>query len=118
VVDDDEPVARLICDALSAEGHAATRAAGAEQALERLLRQDVDLVICDMRMPGMSGGEVHATLCRERPDLVQRLLLTTGDTLGNAVDALGPGHAVEVLCKPFDLDDLRARVRGRLDGHE
>ncbi len=65
-------------------------------------------------MPEMSGERLLEELRRERPDLTRRVLWTTGDTLGTGPEQLSRRTGLEVLTKPFDLDDLRDRVRRRL----
>ena len=118
VVDDDEAVARLICDALDKDGLIAQRASDGWQALERLVGEPFDLVICDVKMPDMNGERLYEELCRTRPELSRRVLWTTGDTLGTAPDELARRTGLAVLTKPFDLDELRDRVREHLDRTE
>ncbi len=111
VVDDEEPLARLICETLAEDGHATERVGDAPEALSLLARQDFDLIISDLKMPGMDGEELGRELERRKPGLSKRLLLTSGDTLDSR-----PGR--EVLHKPFDLDELRRIVRRRLGPSE
>jgi two-component system NtrC family sensor kinase len=118
VVDDDEAVARLICDTLDKDGLVAQRASDGWQALERLVDEPFDLVICDVKMPDMNGERLYEELCRTRPELARRVLWTTGDTLGSLPDELARRTGLEVLTKPFDLDELRDRVREHLDRTE
>lgn len=70
----------------------------------------IDLIICDLHLPGMSGEELVTRLQASHPALVERLVLTTGD----AIDAAPPdsvlGRHPHVLQKPFDLTTLRAMV--------
>jgi len=114
VVDDEDPVARLICEALAEDGHLTERANDGRQALDRLAGGEFDLIISDVKMPGMDGEQLGRELARRAPDLSGRLLLTTGDTLGDGpLDSRAPARH-HVLQKPFDLDELRRVVRERL----
>jgi two-component system, NtrC family, sensor kinase len=111
VVDDDEPVARLIGDALEADGHATVRCASAGEALARLAGERFDLLITDLRMPGRDGLGLIEEAARLQPGLRGRALLLTGDSLGQDVV---PPAGIAVLIKPFDLEELRRQVGLRL----
>ena len=115
VVDDDAAVAQLICDTLRADGHEIQCVDDGRLALEQLARGEFDLIISDVKMPGMSGKELHVELERARPRMARRMLLTTGDTLGADLDDLGRRTGLQVLRKPFDIEDLRKSVRARLE---
>ena len=65
LVDDDPRVARTLLDILSLHGYPAVRAESGEQALERLEREPFDLVILDVRMPGLDGFQTCSRI-RER----------------------------------------------------
>ena len=58
VVDDEPGLRQTLTRILGAEGHATITAGDGEEALQRLATDDVDLVLCDLRMPGMSGLEM------------------------------------------------------------
>ena len=115
VVDDDEAVAQLICDALREDGHELQCAEDGRLALEHLARAEFDLIISDVKMPGMSGQELHVELRRAQPRMARRMLLTTGDTLGADLDELARRTGLQVLRKPFDVEDLRRSVLARLE---
>lgn len=67
------------------------------------------VIVCDLRMPGMSGAQLHARLLIERPALIERLVFTTGDDV-----AAPPGSIIgslkRVLQKPFEFSELRELV--------
>ena len=67
------------------------------------------VIVCDLRMPGMSGSQLHARLLIERPALIERLVFTTGDDV-----AAPPGSIIgslqRVLQKPFEFSELRGLV--------
>ena len=116
VVDDDEAVGLLICEALCKDGYMTEQACGGRQALEQLAAENFDLVICDLKMPDVSGERLYEELKRVRPGLERRILWTTGDTLSTDADELVARTGLELLTKPFDLDELRRHVRRRLEG--
>jgi two-component system NtrC family sensor kinase len=114
VVDDDDAVARMICEALAGAGLIARRARDGADALERLGMEEFDLILCDVKMPDMNGERLFDELQVRSPALVRRLLWTTGDTLGSLPERLAERTGCEVLTKPFDLDVLCDRVREQL----
>ncbi len=114
VVDDEETVATFICEALATDGHRTESARDGKEALERLAAEEFDLVVADLRMPGMGGARLCEEMERMRPGVSARILLTTGDTVSRDPEAFARKSGVPVLLKPFGLDDLRRAVRSRL----
>jgi DNA-binding response OmpR family regulator len=106
-------VARVIREALEADGHSVRWAPDGPRALGLAAEARFDLVISDVRMPGMDAEALVTELGRTH-GLADRVLLTTGDVVGAQHEALGDRLGAEVLYKPFDLEELRARVRAKL----
>jgi DNA-binding response OmpR family regulator len=113
---DDEPVIRFALRRFfQRQGWAVDEAEDGRAALALLLDHDrpaepYDVVITDLRMPGLSGIELHARLERERPDLLRKLILSTGDSVSPEAAAFLQRAACPVLNKPFELAELRAMV--------
>lgn len=83
-------------------------------ALAILQREDVAVLLCDQRMPGMSGVEVCAAARRIRPDAV-RLIVTGYADLHEAIDAINKGQVARYLLKPWRNDELADVLRTALD---
>ena len=115
VVDDDEMLRELVRAALSAEGLTVTTARNGVEALELLDRSLPDLVVCDVNMPGMDGFTL-LRLLREQPAgrSVPLMFLTSRGEAQDAITGLRLG-ADDYLRKPFELPELVARVRAKLD---
>jgi CheY-like chemotaxis protein len=116
LVEDESAVRRMIQRVLEEEGYGVLQAGNGADALR--LAEDhagtIHLVVSDVVMPGMGGGELVARLRRSRPDL--RALFISGYT-GDAVLRQGIlRDEVAFLQKPFTLPALAARVRDALDG--
>jgi CheY-like chemotaxis protein len=116
VVDAEAALASLICEALTAEGHRAVAAHDADEALDRLAGEPFDLLVSDAALPGLSGDRLARELQRIRPDLLRRILLTTGDWVSREPEAVARRLNAGLLRKPFELDELRRVVRTRLRG--
>ncbi len=116
VVDDDEAVRSSLSDALANESVRVSVAATGEEALERLAAEAVDLVLSDVRMPGMNGLELLRRVksgVRAGAPAADVVLMTAFSDPGVAVVAVREG-ARACLNKPLDLLDLRALVSGLL----
>ena len=112
IVDDDPELRRFLCAELEAEGYGVATAATGQEALLRLGRGGVELVLLDWTLPDFSGVEV----CRRlRADGLTTpvLMLTARDAVRERVEALDAG-ADDYLTKPFSIEELLARVRARL----
>ncbi len=117
VVDDEEPVARLICEALAEDGHETVSAFNGREALDRMASEPFDLIISDLRMPGLAAERMCEEMDLLEHGLSRRLLLTTGDTVSREADAIAERAGLSILHKPFDLHHLRRTVRSRLATH-
>ena len=110
---EDEPDLRGgLLEALARAGHAADGAATGPEGLDMILGRAYDLVVLDVGLPGLDGLSV----CREarrRGATMPILVLTARDALADKVAGLDAG-ADDYLVKPFELDELLARVRALL----
>jgi PAS domain S-box-containing protein len=113
VVDDEESIRRLLARLLTRRGFEVHEAATGEDAIERAASHAYGLVLCDMKMPGMDGLELHRRLLSIDGRLGPRFVFITGDTSTiDAVRTAAPDAAV--LGKPFtaaDLDAVLATLR-------
>ena len=108
VVDDDAGIRQVLQDLLASAGYRTLLATDGEEALLKLEGGDVDLVISDDKMPGMSGRELLWECVRRWPGLPV-ILLTGYGTVPEAVEAI-KGGAVDYLLKPFDGRDLLGKI--------
>ncbi|RYY47652.1 MAG: GAF domain-containing protein [Sphingomonadales bacterium] len=104
VVDDELEIAESLADFLSIEGFACDVSVGGAEAQKRLAKGEYDLIVSDLRMPGMDGPQLYAWLQTERPELVDRMAFATGDTLGTSAARFLEATDRPVLEKPFMPD--------------
>jgi two-component system NtrC family sensor kinase len=114
VVDDEEPVANLLARLLRQLGHTPIVANSADEALARLAQEPVDLILTDVKMPGMSGFELHQIIKQRSPDLASRVVFVTGDMLSAATQARIAQSGNPYIAKPFAIERIEALVRGLL----
>jgi len=113
VVDDDRVIRDGLQRILEAEGYVVETLSGGRQAVDRLEEADFDLIITDLKMPGMSGLEVLQAIKSEHPDLPV-ILITGYAAIDNAVEVMKSG-AADYLAKPFANDEIIHKVRKSLD---
>ena len=116
VVEDEPTVARLIGDVLEDEGFRVDLLLDGREALKRAGSENYDLVICDMKMPGLDGEHFYKRLARAGNPLRERFLFVTGDVIGtNTHEFLARNHLPHVA-KPFRIEELTEKVRLVLAG--
>ncbi len=111
VVDDDPAVLRFVCANLRADGYGDLAASNGEEAIELIEREQPDLVILDLMLPGLSGLEVCKRV-RQWSD-VPILMLSARGAEDDKVECLEAG-ADDYLSKPFGVRELLARVKALL----
>ncbi|MBM4013588.1 MAG: response regulator [Planctomycetes bacterium] len=119
VIVEDEPSLRevLTRSFTGHDNHVITFADG-EDALPYLLSESVDLVISDMRRPGLDGIRLYEEIARTRPSLLRRILFVTGDALGKETAAFLRRSRTVALRKPLDLDELVRAARAIVEQRE
>ena len=116
VIDDEKNIRTGLQTALEMDGYEVVLAADGAEGLDIALHSDIDLVITDLRMPGVSGEEVLRRVTTETPG-IPVIVLTGHGTVENAVEAMRSG-AYDFLTKPLNLDRLSLLVKRALQSRE
>jgi PAS domain S-box-containing protein len=118
VVEDNAEVRATVVDLLSSLGYRVLGAATGREALEQFMRQaDVALVFSDVMLPGgLLGTNLVQKLRDSRPSL--KVLMTSGFIDSAIMRRAMLDGSIDVLAKPYKIDDLARRVRAALDGKE
>ena len=111
LIDDEEGLRRAVVAFLKRRGMHIIAVEDGGDALRVLRRERFDVIVSDVRMPGMSGGEFLERLRREHPAMVNRLIFTTGDTFASDTSSLLRDAGVPSLVKPYDFAKLEDVVR-------
>ena len=109
IVDDDHAMCALLSDALTPLGFAVTTHQRGEDALAALGTSDIDCVVTDLNMPGLSGVELCERVAANRPD-VPVVVITAFGSLDTAIAAIRAG-AYDFIVKPFEIDTLAIALR-------
>ena len=113
IVDDEKNIRRILSLMLSDRGHRVTQASSGEEALDILAGMDPDLILLDLKMPGIDGLETLATL-RENGQEAAVIMMTAHGTISTAVEAMRRG-AYDYVTKPFDNDEIMMLIDRALD---
>ncbi|MEP7087932.1 MAG: response regulator [Gemmatimonadota bacterium] len=109
VIDDEPSIRTAIRRFLTRRGWEVEEAEDGLKAMEVLMHSApgyYDVVMCDLRMPHCSGVELYRALLERRPDLVQRLVFSTGDVASSDASTFLAASGRPVIEKPFELARL------------
>ncbi|MBI4541666.1 MAG: response regulator [Gemmatimonadetes bacterium] len=114
LVDDEPTVRRPIAKFLSLRGAVVREASDGRQALAAVAEEEADVVLADLRMPGMDGLDFYRELRRTKPSLATRVLFLSGDVAQLADVESDPITEERVIAKPIELLELERRILARL----
>ena len=113
-VDDEPAILSALRRLFRPLGHRILLAESGAAALQMLEHETVDLVLSDMRMPGMDGAQLLQSVCQRWPDTA-RLLLTGYADIGSTIAAINHGEIQRYVAKPWDDQELLLAVREGLE---
>lgn len=113
IVEDENKIARFVELELKYEGYEVEIAGDGRQGYEKAMHDDIDLVILDVMLPGLSGMEVCRRV-RQEGNKVPIIMLTAKDDVTDKVAGLDMG-ADDYMTKPFAIEELLARIRVALN---
>ena len=108
VVDDEEPVRDIVAKLVKHIGYPVIEAANGKEALDLLTKEQVTILITDIRMPEMDGFELMKTVRTEFPDLHIICMTGHGGTY-SYTDVVSFG-ATDYITKPFTIDEMSAKL--------
>jgi DNA-binding NtrC family response regulator len=104
IVEDEAPLREVVSERLADQGYDVVQAANGEEALDRLAEFAFDIVITDLRLPGIDGGKVLDAAIARYPEIIG-IVVTGYGTVKDAVAAIKRG-ATDFVTKPFQFDEL------------
>jgi len=116
LVVEDEPGIRQVCQrALTSQGYHVDFATNGATAEDMLMKRDYDLLLIDIKTPVMNGKELYQNIEDRYPKLLDRVIFTTGDVIGNDTQGFLKRVGKPSLLKPFTPDELQTIVREGLN---
>jgi DNA-binding NtrC family response regulator len=113
IVDDDKDLRFILGDILSQEGYHVMLAASGEEALRRLEKEPINLLITDMKMPGLSGHDLFEQSTRKWPH-IPVVIMTAHGNVDEALQMIRQG-AYDYIAKPYNTQDLLMRISRALE---
>lgn len=111
VIDDEENILELIKEALAVYGYNVETVCDGETALRAVKNHSYDLIICDWKIPGISGQSIYERLREMNPQALERFFFITGDILGENAEKFLRVEKKICLFKPFSIEQFRTTVQ-------
>jgi len=114
LVDDEPAIAGVLSELLSGNDYDVQSATNGQEALDLLNSGAFDLIISDLKMPGMDGRELYKKVQQQHPRLLRRIIFLTGDTVSKDTRQFLDDLKTPWLCKPFNISEVESTVRSSL----
>jgi len=111
VVDDEPTILAFLKKVLGGEGYDVETASSGEEALKRIESERYHLILCDIKLPGISGAEIYEQIGKVAPSLQKRVMFITGDVIGAGTEAFLKKTRSPYVTKPFDIAKLKGEVK-------
>jgi CheY-like chemotaxis protein len=111
VVDDEPGVRALLEKVLTQSGHSVDTIGDASKAIDKLDAGVIyDVILTDIRMPGMNGTEMYSHILEKTPKMKNRIIFITGDVMGADIKVFLTQNKLPYLAKPFDIKLLKDKI--------
>jgi two-component system NtrC family sensor kinase len=111
IIDDERVLLEALSDSLQQVGFQVDCADRARSGLEYLKHNDYSMILCDIRMPGMSGIDFYQQVLMSYPDLIKRLVFTTGDSVSLDTQRFLENSGAPCITKPFEIEVLLSALQ-------
>jgi len=118
IVDDEPAIRNILARILSNKGHQAQTVSNGKAALAMLHEKGYDLLVADLKMSGVSGIDLYQTLKKKRPDMADRTVFITGDTMTEETNDFLASSGRPYLAKPFTPVEFLEIIEDALAGKQ
>lgn len=110
VIDDEEWILELVRQILKQDGFEVDIAPNGEAALKQVAESQYELLVCDWKMPGLSGPQLFERISSVSPEAAARLIFMTGDVVSDSFQQFLNRNSKSCLSKPFSVQEFRTTV--------
>jgi signal transduction histidine kinase/CheY-like chemotaxis protein len=110
VIDDEEWILELVRHILHKDGFEVDTASNGDLALDRVQSSRYEVLVCDWKMPGLSGPQLFDRISAISPEAANRVIFMTGDVVSDSVQNFLKKHQKLCLAKPFSVDEFRQTI--------
>jgi signal transduction histidine kinase/CheY-like chemotaxis protein len=110
VIDDEEWILELVRQILEQDGFSVDTAQDGDAALSQVSQSKYELLVCDWKMPGLSGPQLYQRIAESNPEAASRLMFMTGDVVSDSFQQFLRQHTKRCLSKPFSVQELRHSI--------
>jgi PAS domain S-box-containing protein len=111
VVDDEAVVRGVLQRVMTKMGHSVDVLSDAKTAMDKIeAGASYDVILTDVRMPGMSGIEMYSRIVARSSEMKKRIIFITGDVMGTDIKSFLTKNDLSYLAKPFDIDALKTKI--------
>jgi two-component system, NtrC family, sensor kinase len=114
VIDDEEWILELVRQILQQDGFQVDLANDGETALSQVGRGQYEMLVCDWKMPGLSGTQLYERIAETAPEAARRLMFMTGDVVSDSFQEFLKRHSKSCLSKPFSVQEFRCSIEAFL----
>ncbi|MEI6084577.1 MAG: ATP-binding protein [Verrucomicrobiota bacterium] len=118
IIDDEDGILALTRDLLLEEQFTVETASDGAAGLRKARATPFDVILCDWKMPGLTGGQVYEQLRRTHPELAARMVFMTGDVVSDTTRQFLDNNERACIAKPFSIDEFHNIIAGMLFAHQ
>ncbi len=110
VMDDEEVILEILDESLKSTGFKVHLAGSVQHAINRIIENDYDIILSDIKMPGMDGKDFYWKVKELKPEAIDRILFISGDNVNRETQAFLKSTGKPFLNKPFTVDELHGAI--------
>ncbi len=116
IVDDEQGVSDFLIELLTSRGHRVNTASDVPEALQKIAREELDLIISDLKMPHGTGRDIYRAALEKEPPLARRIIFTTGDGTSQETLQFVRETGSQIVLKPCTIQEIERAIERAISG--